>query len=361
MKSRKKKPFAIGIWKISVLSLLCAMIAGAFSYHQMDTYEESVIEIYATQQDTFVQIVLDQMNRLDSGKEEKAIVTFIETLDASANRYWTLSKENSLIFVKDENDTNRYKGLTTATYYMSDSAKEFIQGLTMNKIIHRFIEINKRSFLASGVIFEYEGIQYQLCLLMNPDAVLDHNAYLQAKTHLSAMIVVILMIFVLFLILLTSYNVKKQKELDEKEQECLALRKTIQRINEEYTQQQLYDTRQNLFLPEVLPMLLEKLEKRKIQPITFVTVKADNKEAFQTFLRDCQLVLDQSVFRFSKGELQILLIFLQCTKDIATNMVKSLEREEVHFVEWKEVKDIRHQSLIKLFEKKGDKEEYNGE
>ncbi|MBS4931363.1 MAG: hypothetical protein KH020_08535 [Clostridiales bacterium] len=358
MSRREKKPLAIGVWKVSIIALFCAITASIFAYYQINTYEKSIIEIYATQQDNFVEAIFDQMNHSNEEQDEETITKFIENLGASSNRYWTVSKEGSFVFLKNEIETNKYKGLTNTTYYGTDSAKEFLRNLQVNKVNHRLVQLDKRAFVASGVVLEQGGIQYQLCFLSRLDSVLENNTYLHAKINLSAMIVVILMIFVLFLILLTSYNVKKQKEMKEIERECSQLRKTIQRINEESQQYQLYDTRQNLFLPEVLPLLLEKLEKRNVRPITFVTVKADNKEVLQTFLQDSQLILDQSILRFSKGELKILLIFLQYKKEKAMNLINSLKREDLHFIEWIELEKDSNKTITQVLQKKG--EEDNG-
>lgn len=104
-----------------------------------------------------VQLVLDQINLKDNRDDEQIIKDILGAMDASSNRYWTFSKDQSMLFVKDVTETNKYKGVNTATYYISDSAKEFLNNLSVNNVIHSYIEINDNRYIASGVMFEYKG------------------------------------------------------------------------------------------------------------------------------------------------------------------------------------------------------------
>ncbi len=114
-----------------------------------------------------------------------------------SNHYWTFSKDQSMLFVKDITETNKYKGVTASTYYMSDSAKEFIDGLIQNKVVHKTININDNDYIASGVLFEYKNEPYRLCLLTQRGALLDNNSYLGVKTQMTTLFVVLLLIIVL--------------------------------------------------------------------------------------------------------------------------------------------------------------------
>ncbi len=66
--------------------------------------------IYATQQDNYVQLVLDQINLQENGTEESIISDIIETLDSGNTHYWTLSKEENILFVKNVTETRQISG-----------------------------------------------------------------------------------------------------------------------------------------------------------------------------------------------------------------------------------------------------------
>ena len=162
----------------SICSICFAIIAGLFAFMQIGRYENGILEVCAEQQDAYVQLVLDQINLKDNRDDEQIIKDILGAMDASSNRYWTFSKDQSMLFVKDVTETNKYKGVNTATYYISDSAKEFLNNLSVNNVIHSYIEINDNRYIASGVMFEYKGDAYRLCLLTEKDVLLDNNAYL---------------------------------------------------------------------------------------------------------------------------------------------------------------------------------------
>ena len=74
-------------------------------------------------------------------------------------------------------ESNKYKGVTPTSYYVSDSAKKFIKGLEVNRVTHGYIEISGNMYVASGVSFEYKDELYRMCLLTDKDVLLDNNQY----------------------------------------------------------------------------------------------------------------------------------------------------------------------------------------
>lgn len=283
-----------------------------------------MIEIYGTQQDAFVQLVLDQINLQEGDNAAENITNILGTLDASTNKYWTLSEDETLIFVKDVMETNRYKGFTTATYYVSDSAKEFLEQLSVNRVVHKTILIDDAEYIASGVAFEYNGASFQICLVTNPDVILDHNAYLNAKVNLTAMIVVVLAVFLVFLVMLTAYNIQKQSQLADKEDECLELRETIEKLNRRNIDKAFYDVSRNVFSGDAFEMLMNKLSDRKISPVTVLDVETKDNEMFDSFLECSNTALGDNVFRFNMKNGVIRLVFVGIDNETANTELAEL-------------------------------------
>ena len=160
MRKTKFWKWITNIKVISVLIVVAATGMGVLGVHQAQEYERSTLAIYAEQQDAYVQLVLDQINLLEDRSDEEIVQNILGSLDTSGRKYWTLTKDQALLFVKDITETNRYKGLTTETFFTSDSAAHFLKKLAVNRVVHQMITLDGDRYVASGVIFEYNGAQF---------------------------------------------------------------------------------------------------------------------------------------------------------------------------------------------------------
>lgn len=312
MKDTRKRP--INEWVITIGTIIFALLIGLLAWRQLYKYEMGVLDVYAVQQDGYVQLVLDQINLTDERDSEEIVHNILGTLDASSNRYWTMSQSDALIFVKDVLETNRYKGFSTATYYGSDSAKEFIAGLQTNRVTHMTIAVEDRYFIASGVEFEYRGEKYRICLLTNSDVVLDQNAYLSAKITICVLALLLLAAFVLFGLYLSRQAQKWYRAYTQSVDREKALLKNIEKLNEELSRDTFYDTRLMSFQEIALPIVMEKLEKRDVWPLEFFYVSCRSREDRDSFLVRSQSVMDRKVLRFSLTDTHILFVAIACTE-----------------------------------------------
>ncbi len=62
-KSKQKSPIKRGVrpWVVTALSLLFVLAVGAVAWFQLSSYEQGILDVYANQQDGYVQLVLDQI------------------------------------------------------------------------------------------------------------------------------------------------------------------------------------------------------------------------------------------------------------------------------------------------------------
>ncbi len=321
-KKAKKKRSSVAFW--TAFAVVCAVLGGVLGWVQMDKYEQGVVEIYATQQDAYVQLVLDQINLNKTRRDESVIVEIIGTLDNSTNKYWTLSHGETLLFVRDVAETNRYKGFSTETYYISDSAKAFIDGLNVNRVEHELIDIDGREYIASGVLFEYRGINYQVCLLTNPDAVLDHNAYLGAKINIFVLLGTILGIFIVTIIGMAMVCGKRTAQLRKEEETNRALSRMVEQLNNAISMEELYDARLAVFRMDYLPLLAEKLTKRRLYPVTVLKLNYCTEKAAEFFLKDSYLMLNRRILRFRDSKNGCLILLC----------IRYQEKEAIKAVDW---------------------------
>lgn len=310
-KERPKKERRVNTWLVTLGSLTFVVVAGLAAWVQLQKYERGVMDVYAIQQDGYVQLVLDQINLVEDRDDEEIVTNILATLDASSNRYWTFSNQEALIFVKDVMETNRYKGFTTETYYGSATAREFIEGLRDNRVTHDTIQIGDRQFIASGVRYEYNHQQYCICLLTNADVVLDHNAYLSAKINLSVLAIAVLAVIVVIGIILAGIAEGWYKKYASVLKTNKELREGIERLNEALNRDNLFNTQHMAFEANALPVLLEKLELRNVWPLEMIVLHCEGEGRQEQFLLQSQTIFDQRTMRVILDDSDVLLLVLK--------------------------------------------------
>ncbi len=310
-KIQNRKKWAFNYRNLSIASIILLAVMTLFGVYQMREYENSVLDIYAGQQDAYVQLVLDQINLQEDRTDQEIIENILNSLDSSGQKYWTLSKNQSLLFVKDVTETNRYKGFTTATYFASKSAINFLNGLQMNKVIHQTIRMDGNRYVASGVVFEYNGAQYKISLLTNDSIILDSNAFLASKIAIYTFIVVLLILAFLTVMILGSMVDTRNQRIQALSDRIEQQNREITRLEETIRSFEMYNTRFNIFQNHVLKPFVEKLSKRHVFPVTFALLYFELERDKKDFLQQAQLLLDEKVIRFTKDKKHLVFLFIQ--------------------------------------------------
>lgn len=328
-KKRKQKSGSLML-TVTVLCMLALTIGGGlFVQHEMGRYEQGILDVCATQQDAYVQLVLDQINLKENRNDADIIEDILGTLDASSNKYWTFAKDQEFLFVKDVLETNKYKNFTMDTFYSSESAKGFYEGLMVDRVIHDEIYIRDKSYIASGVMFTYGDSQYRLCLLTNSSVLLDNNKFLGAKTELT--MVIVLLLFLLIIIPI-GFALKQRSlliQMGQKEEEVRKLNLEVQKLNERLSRRDLHDTRSNLWKQEMLPGFIKKLQEREISPVTVVYLECDSLDIRDQFLKKASGYLSKEVLRFAYNDTDLVLLFVQIAKTDALETLKPILPEGV--------------------------------
>lgn len=332
----------------SICVLVFAVLAVAFDQFQMYRFEQGLLDVCAAQQDAYVQLVLDQIN-INQNRDVEDIIDILETMDGSTNKYWTFSREQSMLFVKDVLETNRYQGFTTGTYYISDSARDFLDGLQLNRVIHKNIELQGKEYIASGVSFAYRGETYRLCLLTNKSVMLDNNKFLGARTELNILFICLTLLLVCVPMLFASKVRKLQRERDEQGDVIVELNGKLTELNKLLSEQDIRDTRHNVWSGDALEDFAEKLRERGLVPSTIIKVRCSDGEVSQELLRKAGTALDRSVLRFltseEKGEF-VSFLFVGSDYETAMSNLEILLNEKIEVKETRCLtKDRRWDSL----------------
>lgn len=308
---KKVKDYEFNYTLFTVILLVIMAVFAFVGFYQLKIYDDNILEIYADQQDDYVQLVLDQINMKKYYSDEEIIEDILNSLDVSGQKYWTLSKEESILFVKDVTETYRYKGFTTETYYISESAGEFLDSLNLNYVTHQLIVIDGDLYVASGAAFEYHGDIYRICLLTNRTVILDNNQFLSSKITL--WIVLILMISgaaIASLSLVTGVFLQREKHRRLKS-EIARKNKTLETLGRELKAMEAYQARWNLFDEALVSAFSENLDRKKLYPLTALFLQFAQPGDSIAFLEKAQVFLDKKVLRFSPlEEDRLLLVFV---------------------------------------------------
>ena len=297
-------------------------------YFLMQQYENAILKVYSEQQDNYVQLVVDQINVQPDRTDAEIITEIIDTLDSGASRFWTLSKNETLLFVKNVTETNLYQGVRTEEFYESDSANLFLETLTLNRVKHDIIIMENIRYVASGVLFEYMGELYRICLLTNETVILDNNEFLSAKIDM--FIYVFGLVLLILIVVLATENMVYQRQIH-----ILKLNERIRNLNLRLQDQErelefvnFYDSRWNLFNMNLLGKFLKKFDDKGIKSAVYVELLFASKSERKDFLNQTEFLLDERVMRFDKSETELVLIFTGIGDPTARRLLREIGVEE---------------------------------
>ncbi len=255
---------------VTIGAVFIAILLSAFAWWEIVNYEQGVAELYAQEQDGYVEIVARQIERYGDVAGDKFVEDTIEMLDSTSQRYWTLDNTQYFLFVKSINETDVYKTFSTDTFYNTQSAQSFLGTLRKGKVTHSIIRLEGFKYVASGIIFEYAGTEYRLCLLTDYDVMLTNNAYLSSKLYL--LIDIILMVAIV-LIACIFFAIRLSGER-KKAQDIRAVNTQLNKYIDFLDNAVMGRNSTAIITGEGKIMhLIHRIEERKIYPCTFVDVK----------------------------------------------------------------------------------------
>lgn len=320
----------LNFFVITVVVVFFAMAADVFIIYQLENYETRFLEIYGSEQDGYVKIVLDQINRLEDQGTNQDITDIISSLDATSSRYWTLSKGDSILFVKSVTETSRYKSFTDGTYYATETASAFMNSLTVNQVAHQIIYLDDDRFIASGMIFDWQGERYRICLLTYDRVILEDNILLECKNAVIIILSIVLALLIILSMVMSRKIDKQAKYIERQEERVIWQNQQIEMLDEQLKREYAFSASKHVFKKTVLNEFLETLDEKHVYPLHFAVFETESLEARDEFFEHMQVVLDNHVLRFSMDEQLVVLIFVRYEKSVSDRIIESLENWNVH-------------------------------
>ena len=310
MNKKLKKKSLLAITGIMTVILIVVIFV---TWKALERYEQGIVDVCASQQDSYVQLVVDQINLKENRSNEEIVQNILSTLDASTNRYWVFSQDQALLFVKDTLETNKYQSFKTDYYYTEKSSAAFVNSLRLNVVQHADIIVNNKEYVASGVKFNYDGKEYKMCLLTNRSVLLDNNYFLGAKVELCVLLIgVYFLLYIIPIIAVSAFN-KLVDKLNESEKENNVLNGKLVKLNhkldnigyeelpEAIEDKQADGRQQDIFDISYSPDFISRMND-STYPIGFSLFAYEDDEGRKQLLEVLNTVLDKRDVRFEDKE-----------------------------------------------------------
>jgi len=298
----------------------------------MGQYEKGILDVCAVQQDGYVQLVLDQINLKENRDDEEIINEILGTLDSSNNRYWTFARGQAMVFVKDVLETNKYKNFNTESYYDSESAREFLDSLEVDRVNHAGIEVDGMDYIASGVAFSYGGEEYRLCLLTNRSVLLDNNYYLGARVELLVMLIILAVAAFLTAASLSKRVQNLDESLERQLEADRLLNMRVEALNNRISESEIYAPENRLWGIGTLPVFLEKLKSRDCWPLFAALISCRDEEYKKNFSLQLDILHGEKVICISASETELVVFFLRLGREDSLDLLDNFLAEDVRIV-----------------------------
>lgn len=325
----KKKKFFV---KVTVVVFVAAILIGSFGFYEIRQYNESILDIYAEQQDAYVKLVLDQINLQQDRTDEEIINNILSSLVSSDKKYWTLTKDQDILYVKDVSETNRYKGFTSDSYYLSEGGKEFVDSLQADHVTHAIIYIDNDRYVASGTKFSYLGEEYKICLLTYENVILDNNQLLQTRIMIGIILFALILMLMVVIMAATQLLDKRNEQIDQLKERVVSQNRTIERLEDKLKIESSYNAEDNIFHESVLPKFLLKLEKRQVVPLTMAAYRVQDASVYKKILQQINRQVGRNYLKFTVNPDILLLVFLKEDSQMIEPKLKQVVAEKTRYL-----------------------------
>lgn len=319
---------------------LCLAFA-LLGWLQMRDLDDGIVDAYARQQDSYVGIVLNEIKLSDDRSADQIVNDILGTLDGGTSGYWALSRGQTMLYVKDVAETNRYKEVSASTYFDSSEAEDFLNGLATDRVTHRRIRLGDRDCLASGIKFSSGGSDYRLCLITNVDVLLASNEYMGARARLGTLWAAGIVTSCVGALLIANNVDRRRRERDDERTRVTQLSERMRLSEERIRRMGLYDALERAWSQRLLIPFVRKLHERGVNGSAVVRIDCGTMEQALDLLEGCSKLLGDDVLRFhDAGECMVTLLFAHGTPEDAASAMGPLVQGDAHIVSTMSLDDV---------------------
>ncbi len=291
---------------IIILSLLFCAATIIFETKVLKQNQESLTMSFGKEQELLVsQIEKQAINVLSSqsDNEQAVIKNIIKNSVTSANRYWFFTKENKIIFFRDDNETRQLKikdiNMLLKSYKMYggkniDPLITLFSDKAIGSVLFSESEVGENK-LTSVAFFEVNGTDYSIGLCTTETYIVDSSYIYKHNSY--SIITIVALCLLLFSIVIVNIII-----IDKKDDEIQLLKKFIQSKNQKIERlttaniselDLLYNKDTNIYSKKVFDSLINKLEKSQLFPISKIVIDLSIPEniSFDSLMSELSPVL----------------------------------------------------------------------
>ena len=310
---------------ILVATIAVIIVFGILGYALTNMYKDAILQVYATQQDNYVQLVVDQINLQDDRTDESIISDIIDTLDSGNTHYWTLAKGEDMLFVKNVTETNKYQGAVMGDFFDTTTADKFVDELNVNRAAHDIIHMNGQRYVISGAVFEYNRSEYSLCLLTDETVILDNNDFLSTRIALYIYVIFIMLLLLLSAMIAEAMVMRREEDNNMLKGRLELQNQHINRLELEAKQRDSYNTRYNAYNESLISEFAKRLDARGLDAAVLVRIDFKSVEDAKKFLLRAATTLDETVIRFKNDTGRVSLIMTGFNEKMASEIIEKFE------------------------------------
>ncbi|MBR1571324.1 MAG: hypothetical protein IJ655_01140 [Lachnospiraceae bacterium] len=310
---------------ILVATIAVIIVFGIMGYALMGMYKDAILNVYAAQQDNYVQLVVDQINLQDDRTDESIISDIIDTLDSGNTHYWTLAKSGNMLFVKNVTETNKYQGAIMEDFFDTATADKFVEELNVNRAAHDIIKMNGQRYVVSGAVFEYNRNEYSLCLLTDETVILDNNDFLSTRIALYIYVIFIMLLLLLAAMVAEAMVMRREEDNNMLKGRLELQNQHINRLELEAKQRDSFNTRYNAYNESLLGEFAKRLDERGLDKAVLVRIDYTSVEDAKKFLIRAATTLDETVIRFKNDTGRVSLIMTCFDEKMAVDTIARFE------------------------------------
>jgi len=341
-KKKKKKKQRVVDRRIFVFIAIVAIIMGCFMewlcFFELARYEDAFLMVYGMEQDGYVQVTIDQINRLGDDATEKQITDIVSSIDSTAEGYWTLTTDEDILFVKSITETNKYKNLSADSYYGMDSSREFIRSLNTEAVRHELVYINDDRYIASGGKFNWHGKTYTICLMTYDYVIVNQNSLLEAKNVVIVMVSIMVAIFICSIMIAVRTISKNLVKIAQYNANEIKLNKTVANLQEKISTYEAFTSKFHTYYAAAIPEFLRSLYEKGVGPLHVILIHLKDREKMDDYLQKMLMATDENTLRFMVDDENLVIILPGIDEVMGEQMAMVLQGNEAEIVKmenWK--------------------------
>lgn len=321
--------------RVTIVMVVLVALLGAGAFAQMRDIERGLLSVTADQQDQYVSLVVRQINLKDNRNDRQMVEQILGSIDGSSSQYWTFTRDGTVLFVKDVNETNKYKGLPTSQFFSEGAAADFYNSLSTDQVQHAYVNVEGQDYIASGQAFDYRDSTYRLVLLTNESVVLDNNQILGARSRLGALLGIEAALLLFTGVWLARQRDRVNRQRQTAQDETARLTQVTEKLNAYIARERTYDAAHQLWNVSELGRFEQSLAKRHQRAwLATVTLSGAARAAFVDRLG---VMLGQDVVRFADGDDRVLVLFLRASEQEARESLAGVMGSLAATVSWRQV------------------------